>query len=49
MPSRFPGMNPYLERDVVGADFHQTFCTAMRDALVPEGKITFTLGFSSLA
>ena len=25
MPSPFPGMNPYLERDVVGHDFHERF------------------------
>src|SRR5437762_9501404 len=36
MPSPFPGMNPYLENDAVWQDFHQSFCSAMRDWLVPQ-------------
>ncbi len=33
MPSPFPGMNPYLEREGVWQDFHASFVPAMRDAL----------------
>ena len=33
MPSPFPGMNPYLERQGVWQDFHASFVPAMRDAL----------------
>jgi uncharacterized protein DUF4058 len=36
MPSPFPGMNPYLEQEEVGHDFHQTFVTAMRHSLVQQ-------------
>ena len=33
MPSPFPGMNPYLEREGIWQDFHASFVPAMRDAL----------------
>ena len=36
MPSPFPGMNPYFEQEEVWHDFHQTFVTAMRHALVQQ-------------
>ena len=36
MPSPFPGMNPYLERDAVWHDFHQSFITAARDAIAAQ-------------
>ena len=36
MPSPFPGMNPYLEHPFVWADFHDSWITAVRDALVPQ-------------
>src|SRR5262245_32555274 len=36
MPSPFPGMNPYLESDSVWQDFHQAYCSALRDSLVPQ-------------
>lgn len=34
MPSPFPGMNPYLESESIWPDFHQSFCFAMRAALI---------------
>lgn len=36
MPSPFPGMNPYLERDEVWPDFHHRLITSMADALVDQ-------------
>ena len=33
MPSPFPGMNPYLEQEVVWHDFHDSFLPQIRDAL----------------
>ena len=30
MPSRFPGMDPYLERRRTWRDFHQQFCGECR-------------------
>jgi uncharacterized protein DUF4058 len=36
MPSPFPGMNPYFEQEEVWHDFHQTFVTAIRHALVQQ-------------
>lgn len=36
MPSPFPGMNPYLERQGVWQDFHTRFVTALSDALVEQ-------------
>jgi len=33
MSSPFPGMNPFLEQEDVWHDFHQSFITALRDAL----------------
>lgn len=36
MPSPFPGMNPYFEQEDVWQDFHQTFVTGMRQALVEQ-------------
>ena len=41
MPSPFPGMNPYLERDTVWSDFHSTYCLAMKKALVPQVQPEF--------
>jgi len=41
MPSPFPGMNPYLERPTVWHDFHETFTTACRWALVPQIRPRF--------
>jgi hypothetical protein len=36
MPSPFPGMNPYLERDDVWHDFHQSFIPALRETLAEQ-------------
>src|ERR1700722_5616417 len=36
MPSPFPGMNPYLERDEVWHDFHQSFIPALREVLAEQ-------------
>ena len=36
MPSPFPGMNPYLERDGVWHSFHEQFCTRCLETLVPQ-------------
>jgi hypothetical protein len=36
MPSPFPGMNPYLEHENNWRDFHNAFCTHLREALVPQ-------------
>lgn len=36
MPSPFPGMNPYLERDGVWDDFHHSFIVGARAALVQQ-------------
>jgi hypothetical protein len=36
MPSPFPGMNPYIERAAVWADFHRTFLVTLRGALAPQ-------------
>lgn len=36
MPSPFPGMNPYLERVEVWADFHHRFMTFAADELAPQ-------------
>ena len=36
MPSPFPGMNPYLEREGVWQDFHDRFIPAAAEALLPE-------------
>jgi hypothetical protein len=36
MPSPFPGMNPYLEREGVWQDFHVKFLTAINERLVPQ-------------
>ena len=33
--TRFPGMNPYLERKSVWHDFHDVFCMECRKALLP--------------
>jgi Protein of unknown function (DUF4058) len=41
MPSPFPGMNPYLEQDRVWSDFHQAFCTSLRERLVPQVRPEF--------
>ncbi|REJ95816.1 MAG: DUF4058 family protein, partial [Planctomycetota bacterium] len=38
MPSPFPGMNPYLEQPDVWHDFHERFCPAVSDALVPQTR-----------
>jgi hypothetical protein len=36
VPSPFPGMNPYLEQDVLWQDFHLGFLPALRERLVPQ-------------
>lgn len=36
MPSPFPGMNPYLEQPDAWHDFHERFCPACSDVLVPQ-------------
>jgi hypothetical protein len=41
MPSPFPGMNPYLEQPAVWPDFHQAFCTHLRELLVPQVRPDF--------
>ena len=33
MPSPFPGMNPFLEREEVWQDFHQSFIPLVREIL----------------
>src|SRR5262245_7174752 len=34
MPSPFPGMDPYLETPALWSDFHASFITYLRDALI---------------
>lgn len=34
MPSPFPGMNPYLERHNMWADFHDAYLVELRNALI---------------
>src|SRR5260221_4499685 len=34
MPSPFPGMDPYLETPALWSDFHASFITYWRDALI---------------
>ena len=36
MPSPFPGMNPYLEREYTWKDFHDTFLFFARSSLVSQ-------------
>lgn len=36
MSSPFPGMNPYLEQPDAWHDFHNAFCLAIREAIVPQ-------------
>lgn len=36
MPSPFPGMNPYLEQEDVGRDFHERFLPHVAEALSPQ-------------
>src|SRR5947209_3110441 len=36
MPSPFPGMNPYLEREYTWKDFHDTFLLFARGSLVSQ-------------
>lgn len=36
MPSPFPGMNPYLEKDTVWDDFHQQFNTRVANELTAQ-------------
>ncbi len=36
MPSPFPGMNPYIERDTVFPDFHHHFASVAVELLVPQ-------------
>jgi hypothetical protein len=36
MPSPFPGMDPYIERPAIWADFHDSFITFVRGALQPQ-------------
>lgn len=46
MPSPFPGMNPYLERETVWSDFHTEFCKAIKKALVPQVQPEFYVKFN---
>lgn len=46
MPSPFPGMNPYLEREAVWNDFHVEFCKAIKKALVPQVQPDFIVKFN---
>ncbi len=46
MPSPFPGMNPYLERDTVWSDFHSEYCKAIKKALVPQVQPEFYVKFN---
>lgn len=42
MPSRFPGMDPYLEQDAIWPDVHNAFCLRLRAALnrsLPSGYV----------
>lgn len=42
MPSKFPGMDPYLERDSLWPDVHNAFCMRLRAALnreLPDGYV----------
>ena len=41
MPSPFPGMNPYIERDAVWHDFHAGYISAIKKALVPQVRPEF--------
>ncbi len=43
MPSPFPGMNPYLERDGVFHSFHEQFCTRCLEALVPQVRPNYVV------
>jgi hypothetical protein len=36
MPSPFPGMNPYLEQDILWQDFRINFLAAIKERLVPQ-------------
>jgi Protein of unknown function (DUF4058) len=36
MPSPFPGMNPYLEQDLVWQDFHESFMPLVRSLLMEQ-------------
>jgi hypothetical protein len=36
MPSPFPGMNPYLEQEVLWQDFHINMLAAIKERLVPQ-------------
>jgi hypothetical protein len=36
MPSPFPGMNPYLEKEDVWSDFHNRFIIAAAEAIGPQ-------------
>src|SRR4051812_40477952 len=36
MPSPFPGMNPFLERDEAWADFHHRLINQMADAIAEQ-------------
>lgn len=58
MPSPFPGMNPYLERDAVWHDFHFLFVVRASECLVPQvrpkyivtfGELIFTVEFEDVA
>ncbi len=46
MPSPFPGMNPYLERDSVWSDFHSAYCYAIKKALVPQVQPEYYVKFN---
>jgi hypothetical protein len=38
MPSPFPGMNPYLEKEDAWSDFHNRFIIAAAEAIGPQVK-----------
>ena len=38
MPSPFPGMNPYFERETIWKDFHDSYLMTIRNHLVPQVK-----------
>src|SRR4051794_22459045 len=43
MPSPFPGMNPYLEQDVLWNDFHLAFLPTIRARLVAQVRPNYVV------
>ncbi len=43
MPSPFPGMNPYLERESIWKDFHDSFLMFIRNRLVPQVRPNYVV------